>query len=287
MIIDSDNYAAAGIETLFFPGGEPHAKIPPALGGDVLLFLKLRTWNDTGIAACVIDALSRNNNVGILDVFIPYFPGARQDRSDGFASLTVILMANLLSNSTRAKYHLFDPHSPITDNVVWSSSIQMPADLDVPISEGVVGIIAPDEGAVSRAESFRNTFYLGAGFVQCVKHRDSRTGRILDYHVPELPSTGTYIIVDDICDGGGTFNLLATAFKSTRRGQFSRLEMFVSHGIFSKGLVNIDPRIEKITTTDSWCRDSYSFGFDEPQRNRLEIIKLAPLFQKITGREIP
>jgi hypothetical protein len=32
MIIDSDSYAASGIDTLFFPGGEPHVKLPAVNG---------------------------------------------------------------------------------------------------------------------------------------------------------------------------------------------------------------------------------------------------------------
>ena len=111
-IIDSDNYAASGIETMFFPGGEPHAKIPERVAGKVLLFLKLRTWEQTGLAACVIDALSRNNRVSRLDTFIAYFPGARQDRSDGRAPLTVKLMVELLTRN-RGNLHVFDAHSHV------------------------------------------------------------------------------------------------------------------------------------------------------------------------------
>ena len=79
IVIDSDNYDAAGIKTLFFKGGEPHAKLP-IFTEDVLLFLKLRTWNDVGLAVCVIDALSRQSKIHVY-AFIPYWPGARQDRS--------------------------------------------------------------------------------------------------------------------------------------------------------------------------------------------------------------
>lgn len=287
MVIDSDNYAASGIETLFFPGGEPHAKIPATLEGDVLLFLKLRTWNDTGIAACVIDALSRNKNVGRLDAFIPYFPGARQDRSDGLAPFTIYLTSQLLSSRLNVRYHLFDTHSEITQKLVCPDILFMPTDLDVPLSQDVAGVIAPDLGAVSRAEAFRNRFYPRSELIKCSKSRNTVTGNLSDYHMPELPLPGRYIIVDDICDGGGTFNLLAREFFKDSVGSHSKLEMFVSHGIFSKGLVNIDPRIEKITTTDSWCRESFLFGFDEPQRSRLRVLPLAPLFTKITGRDIP
>jgi ribose-phosphate pyrophosphokinase len=91
--------------------------------------------------------------------------------------------------------------------------------------------------------------------------------------MPPLPKEGRYIIVDDICDGGGTFNLLAAAFKKDPLAEKSQLEMFVSHGIFSKGIEAIDYTIEHITTTDSWCQ--------LPSSNRLTVIPLSPVFPKI------
>jgi ribose-phosphate pyrophosphokinase len=93
--------------------------------------------------------------------------------------------------------------------------------------------------------------------------------------MPPLPARGRYIIVDDICDGGGTFNLLAHEFKADPQAGASKLELFVSHGIFSKGLSGIDPVIERVTTTDSWCR----LASDA----RLTVLPLKPLFPLIHG----
>lgn len=274
-IIDSDDYAAAGIETLFFPGGEPHAKIPDSVAGNVLLFLKLRSWEQTGLAACVIDALSRNSRVSRLDIFIPYFPGARQDRSDGHAPLTVKLMAALLTRN-RGKVHVFDAHSHILTEVA-PVHVFMPTDLEIPIRPDVVGIIAPDHGAVARATSFRDGFYPQASLIECSKLRDPTSGRLSRYQMPDLPRPGRYIIVDDICDGGGTFNLLADEFKKGRDLESFRLELFVSHGIFSKGVDAIDPTIAHITTTDSW------FGAGRSRNSRLTVLPLASLFAAIQG----
>lgn len=266
LIVDSDNYTAVGIETLFFPGGEPHAKIPPELSGPVMLFLKLRTWNDVGFAACVMDALKRNPKVSPLNAFIPYFPGARQDRSDGYAPLTAYLMSKLLAS--RARTTVFDLHSDATYFIGDIAGRLMPSDMDIPTRPAVVGIIAPDNGAVERAEDFRAYFYPHAHLVLCSKKRDPVTGRLSGYQMPTLVTAGEYIIVDDICDGGGTFNLLADAFGADPMGAHSVLSMFVSHGIFSKGLDAIDSRIAHIMTTDSWCR--------LPNSDRLTVLPLLP-----------
>jgi ribose-phosphate pyrophosphokinase len=278
-VIDSDNYAAAGIDTMWFPGGEPHVKVPASLTGNVLAFLKLRTWADVGIAGCLIDALCRDSNVETLATFIPYFPGARQDKvkrngsDDPFSPLTLALMADFLTHENYTA--VFDAHSRVLFDFCRPISNVMPKDLRLPIAHDVVGIIAPDEGAVERAASFRNMFYPQANILQCRKRRDPITGKLSGYEMPKLPAIGRYMIVDDICDGGGTFNLLADEFIEDEYFHGSRLELFVSHGIFSKSLENISPVIERITTTDSWCQLKNS--------ERLTVIPLNQVFDKIMG----
>lgn len=280
-IIDSDNYAATGIEPIFFPGGEPHIKIPASLSGNLLVFLKLRTWNDVGLATCLLHALGDHNYpTEAVKIFIPYFPAARQDKirriqeSDPYSPLTIAITGQLLTGwdwNTTA----FDIHSQESFEWAQIDANLMPADLPIEVTCDVVGVIAPDEGAKTRAESFRKAFYPHAALVQCSKRRDPTTGRLSGYHMPPLVETGRYIIVDDICDGGGTFNLLAEEFIKDRYGSKSALEMFVSHGIFSKGLGALSPIIEKITTTDSWCQRRESY--------RLIVLPLRTLFDKIMG----
>lgn len=276
-IVDSDNYAASGIETMFFPGGEPHVKVQKFKGWGVL-HLKLRTWNDVGFAALVIDALDRQHREQpVPAIFIPYFPGARQDRSDGTAPVTIEVMARLLGLRSSAIW-TFDPHSRATTHAMPHIQYMMPKDLDVPHEPGVVGIIAPDAGAFVRAKLFRDQFYPDAHeLVTCTKQRDSVTGRLSNYVLPPLQEAGRYIVVDDICDGGGTFNLLAEAFKKDPLAASSKLDLFVSHGIFSKGLDAIDPVYEQITTTDSWCC--------LPGSKRLTVIPLLKPFMKFAGME--
>lgn len=273
-IIDSDDYAASGIQTLIFPGGEPHVKLPD-FTGDILLLLKLRSWNDIGFATLVADALSRSGANSVC-TFVPYFPAARQDRApDGHAPFTLRYTSLLLCPDPDRGVSVFDPHSPVLLSTARIERAFMPADLSVPLADDVVGIIAPDQGASERARKFRDAFYPERALLQCSKRRDPVTGALSGYNLPPLPARGRYIIVDDICDGGGTFNLLAESFKSDPLAPHCSLELFVSHGIFSKGPGAIDPVIEHITTTDSWCR--------LPTNDRLTVLPLSPLFALIPG----
>lgn len=274
-IIDSDNYKDSGIETLIFPGGEPHAKLP-LFEGDILFVLKTRSLQDTMFGACVWDALSRQKKVNP-KLFIPYFPGARQDRSPyGEAPVTKNLMDAWFGSETT---HTFDLHS---NKASYTGFVHMPCDLNIPVKEDVVGIIAPDEGAEDRADQFRWKFYPGTPLVIGRKTRDSRTGALSGYQLPDIPERGKYIIVDDICDGGGTFNLLAEAFFKAKKGSGSRLELFVSHGIFSKGIGAIDQRIDHITTTNSWY---WPGKFSNVESKRVSCLYLGDLYDKIMGVE--
>lgn len=278
MIIDSDNYKAAGIETMFFPGGEPHVKVPRKWKSreSIKLFLKLRTWNDVGIAACLLDVLERRGD-DIAEVFIPYFPGARQDKAfDTEAPYTVAIMEELLCRWRDVS--VFDPHSAVLEAFGNLKAVYMPADLRVDVDEEkdglVVGIIAPDAGAYERAANFRESFYPNAALIECSKVRNPKTGAIGHYEMGELHDDGRYIVVDDICDGGGTFNLLAQAFAENPYSQTSQLELFASHGIFSKGLDAVSGIYKKITTTDSWCQ--------LPSGRRLTVLPLLPLLANNT-----
>lgn len=271
IIIDSDHYADAGIQAFFFPGGEPHIILPELMKActDVLTHLKLRTWADVGLAACLHDALFFQGHT--VSTFIPYFPGARQDRSDGHTPRTLDLMMGLLLGSI-SQTATFDLHSKVGARSFDRNFL--PADLDPPRRTNVTAIIAPDEGAIDRAADFRNRLYPNADLIVASKVRDFATGRITEYTLPELKKGGHYIVVDDICDGGATFNLLANAFDQSEAFlNDATLELFVSHGIFSKSVDALSSVYSRITTTDSVCR-MYSHG-------RLTVLPLAPLLGKI------
>lgn len=275
--IDSDNYVAHGIERLVFPGGELHVKIP-RFDSDVLLWLKLRTWDDVGIAALLMDAIERQGKEQNrkLFSFIPYFPGARQDRSDGMQAQTLHVMKTLLLNSFPSHVLTFDAHSGALWNDGRILRNIMPSDLSLKTQdEPVAGIIAPDVGAVERAKKFRNRFYPEAEVICCTKKRDPHSGALSGYYMTPLAKPGHYIIVDDICDGGGTFNLLAEAFMEDPYGYTSTLELFVSHGIFSRGLRAIHQKIHKITTTDSF--------FQQERKGAGQQLTVIPLIQHVEG----
>ena len=110
-------------------------------------------------------------------------------------------------------------------------------------------LISPDGGALKKIYS--TSKYLGGiPVVECGKSRDVQTGELSGFKVYEDDLKGkTCIVVDDICDGGGTFRGLA---KELRKKNAGDLVLAVSHGIFSHGFEDLLSSYKKIFTTDSF-----------------------------------
>jgi len=110
-------------------------------------------------------------------------------------------------------------------------------------------LIAPDGGALKKV--YKLAQYLdGQAVVECSKMRNVKTGQLSGFKVFANDLAGkTCVIVDDICDGGGTFLGLAKALKAKNAG---KLILVVTHGIFSKGLEELASVFSKIYCTNSF-----------------------------------
>lgn len=180
-------------------------------------------------------------------VVLPYMPGARADRGVPFGLevyaefLKVIVVPDQVI--------LFDPHSDATVEALGSSWVDITVlgsdILAVALPKFYMGVIAPDKGAESRAKTFADV--LGIPVFTVEKERDFETGKLLGFKVPELDRDGRYLIVDDIVDGGGTFTGIADALELPQ----GHLDLYVSHGVFSKG-TDLGGKFGKIYTTNSY-----------------------------------
>ena len=177
-------------------------------------------------------------------LLMPYLPGARQDHDIPFGSK---VYADLINSLDCSIVVCVDPHSPVMpsmiNNVVIINSdelIKLHVDTD-----GLAGLICPDKGARERTE--RVAELLGLPVYYATKKRNPANGRLSDFHCEELPAEGRFLVVDDICDGGGTFMGLAEATGLPKE----RLELWVTHGVFSGKAAQINDRYGKVYTTDS------------------------------------
>ncbi len=236
-------------------------------------------WNGTSISGVrailrnsddVMDLLLLNN---ILEnhgkkpnkLVIPYFPYARQDRAttdDTAFSLKV--MANLINDMHYKEVHIFEPHSMVTpalinNVVVHNANLQIETFVAACEDKRAdLVFVAPDVSAVKRIEQYQDYWEKRniepSPVAIALKKRDPATGWLKCTGIyGEIPHNANMIFIDDLCDGGATFIEVAKKLKESRNmyGVF-RMNLFVSHGIFSKGFNELACYFDKIGTTDSY-----------------------------------
>lgn len=205
----------------------------------------------SSVASTVLAAFSICDGVeahgGRIDnLILPYIPGARQDRSNPTGDVGFMLqtMARLINSYEFDRVLTVDPHS-------YRSLDRIEAVTEYPLGrvyeklwKGYNGVIAPDKGAVNRAGLAAHI--LGKPLVIGSKTRDVATGALSGFEVTVEPGAH-YVVVDDICDGGGTF--LGLGERIREQGAYA--DLFVTHGIFSKGLVDLRKVYKNIYTTNT------------------------------------
>ncbi len=239
-------------ETFTFSGGEPHIKIKEAVQGEVTITQRITSFNDLGIILLATDAL-RRMNVKEINLFIPYFPAARQDRvMVSGEPLSVKVYADIINSQNYEKVTVFDPHSEVTsvllNNVKVIDNHEYVKQCLATINEDIV-LISPDGGALKKI--YKLSAYLGGiEVIECSKKRDVKTGALSGFTVYADDLKGkTAVVIDDICDGGGTFLGLGKALQEKNAGD---LHLIVSHGIFNKGFEALESIYKTIFTTNSF-----------------------------------
>jgi len=188
---------------------------------------------------------------------LPYLPGARQDRSNptGDVLFTAKSVADDINRREFSRVVSVDPHSPVMPDLI-NNFDEFPLErVYKRIPNTYDGVIAPDKGAVERAKVAAEV--MGVDYVCASKTRDVSNGKITGFEVPTLEAGAHYLVVDDICDGGGTFMGLGDRIIE----QGASADLFVTHGIFSKGTRALQGYYNNIYTTNT--RSQFSNGLNQ------------------------
>jgi len=244
-------------KTFTFPDGQPHFKLETYEVDfrDVTIETAIRNPAEL-LQVLLASEVLRRHGYASVSLDIRYLLGARMDRAiDTSQPFTLDVVARLINGAGFNKVRILDVHSEVALRLIRNSQNILPTNVFGQVVIQFWGkstsIVVPDKGAVDRVEALMKGF--GAHMVYCKKDRDVATGKLLNFTVPEKVQKNC-LIVDDICDGGGTFVGLA---KELRKAGAEKVYLFVTHGIFSKGT-----RLEGIdhiyTTT--------SYGIEHEQR---------------------
>lgn len=271
------------IDIIYFPGGEPHVKIDKGsskfIGSVEHVYVSSRLESPEHVITLLVavDAFKRYYPNAEIVAYLPYIPGARQDRAYNGEALTVKVYADLLNNSGIDRIITLDPHSEVQTALLDTKLLTVPgldiADLAyrrIATNHGKDPLIVfPDTGAKKKYVSqLRPNTYISIGkekraasnkpwYITADKLRDTQTGKISGFKVldnykfdPEEP----ILIVDDICDGGGTFIGLG---KELKKLGVKNLYLYITHGIFSKGLFDLDEIFNLVFTTNSFDQTAH------------------------------
>lgn len=186
------------------------------------------------------------------ELYIPYMPASRADHggTEGVNVYEALIDSLSFSSVTTLDIHsnvLKDQGSFMSFSTAEYATLAAVSQLDY----GYDAVIAPDEGAKRRAA--RVAHKLGIPLLVARKVRDN-VGNIVAYDIDGIEETHSYLVVDDICDGGATFIKLAETMDVEEAG----LDLWVTHGFFSKGLDELKRHYDKIMTTDSVFRGNSS-----------------------------
>lgn len=192
-------------------------------------------------------------------LYMPYLPYARHDRPmHNFDSHALKVFCNLINSLNFTNIVIHDCHSDVgiglLNNCVNVSQDRLLSDFSDNILKinDIDYIIAPDNGAVKKASKIAEKFKLP--LITCLKERDLATGHITKYRILDpIEKPGKALIVDDICDGGATFNILAKSLKEDT--PITEISLYVTHGIFSKGLNELFENIDHIYSYHPWIED--------------------------------
>ncbi len=276
-----------------FSGGERHVQLEQnildKLDKNVKVRAELNNSNDIFDYLLLENVLLQHNKN--IDLEIPYFPYARQDRvcADGQAfsldMMTKLLNINHINHENiQRNISVWDAHSSVTETLLKQNSgfnhvsninsveiISQSQTLNQILTQQDTVLICPDHGAEKRtaeiAEYFNTYRSNKIEIIHSEKSRDPATGKILNSVVKGHDlSTKTAVITDDICDGGATFIGIA---KQLRAMGCHNIILYVTHGIFSRGLDVFDGLVDQIFTSNSKPQSAH------PKLNIIEFSKVS------------
>jgi ribose-phosphate pyrophosphokinase len=169
-----------------------------------------------------------------MNLKMPFLPYGRQDKAvSNLSTYALYPFLEIINSMQFNKVITIDAHSDVFGERTYNAENVFPeVEIKSALSLSKSEVVAyPDAGAVKRYSA-----KLAEEYIEGAKERDQLTGMITDYKVVQNEHVfkgKKLLIVDDICDGGMTFKIFAEKLLDSGAAE---VNLYVSHGIFSKGL---------------------------------------------------
>ena len=237
-----------------FADGEIQPAFAESIRGDVV-FLVQSTYapSDNLMELLLMIDAARRASANRIVAVIPYYGYARQDRKDKpRVAIGSKLVANMLTAAGADRLITMDLHAPqiqgyfdIPVDHLDSSAVFIPYITQLRLEN--LTFAAPDVGATNRIREIAS--YFEAEMVICDKHR-KRANEISSMVVIGDVTDRDIVIIDDICDTGGTLAKSAGLLK--QKGARS-VRALITHPVLSgKAYENIENSVlEEVVVCDT------------------------------------
>lgn len=252
IIRDPRWHTTVPIDVREYPDGMPlieWQQIEPVKDAtELTLLLRPRSLTAFFGAMFLVDALLARKHRDI-DLILPLVPGCRQDRANqtGDYLITLSSFAKAINDRGFRSVTVLDPHSDVTPGLIRGCRIVQAADMINAPAGKYSAVIAPDGGAEKRAQKVASK--LNVPLIHAWKTRDVGTGNISGFgmELPHIERGSLALVVDDMCDAGGTFIGLSDVIDAAG----IKAHLWVTHGLFTKGTERLLERYSHVYCSDS------------------------------------
>lgn len=208
--------------------------------------------DDLMVLANVVDAVERQYPNAGMELHLPYLPYSRQDRAVKPGEANSLKVIGKMINGMGFRFVVvYDAHSSVADvainNLIVIDQFEVFGTIYPSFRE--VYIVAPDEGARKKCEYFASRVG-AAGVITCAKDRVD--GKVVGMRVLDnVPDHANLLVLDDLADGAATFKYVAKALEYASNFTIERLDLAVTHGLFTKGTKVVTDIYNNVYTTNS------------------------------------
>ena len=236
-----------GYEVISFPDGEKHLKIKELDRKDTVeIICRITNSDDVFLLMQLSDILNRQCIV-VEKITINYLMTMRCDRLFSFEQpFSLKIVADVINSFNAKKVLIIEPHSNTCLDLIKNSEARY-------TSKGLMvypkAVCFPDKGAFKRY----TCNMLMRPYIVCSKVRDVETGKITSFSIDkvcEYKEGGEIIVVDDLCDGGGTFIGIAELLRKELKP--TKLTLAITHAVQKAGIERVASVYDEVRITNSY-----------------------------------
>jgi ribose-phosphate pyrophosphokinase len=250
-----------GYNIIRFPDGEVHLQLNELDRREpVKVVIRICNAEDLFLFMQLSDILHRQDVV-VEELHIPYLMSMRCDRVFSFdRPFSLKIVSKTIRDMGARQVFLYEPHSSKSSTMTYASVKEITREYAFRYANTST-ICYPDKGAQVRYNLFRND-----GELLCEKVRDVTTGELLSFKVtnPEEFNGEEITVIDDLCDGGGTFVGIASELRKLNP---TKLRLVVTHAVNYDGILKVASVYDEVVITNSYK----NWGANETLPNNVRV----------------